>query len=51
LRPDRDVDGDLLATPLPRRGPVRLDAGRGYLVRDGQCQLVQAARAMPVVSG
>ncbi len=44
LRPDRDIDGDLLSTPLPRRGSIRLDAGRGYLVSQGDCQLVQAAR-------
>jgi S-DNA-T family DNA segregation ATPase FtsK/SpoIIIE len=51
LRPDRDVDGDLLAAALPRRGPARFEAGRGYLVHDGQCQLVQCARAVPVASG
>jgi S-DNA-T family DNA segregation ATPase FtsK/SpoIIIE len=45
LRPDRDIDGDLLSTRLPRRGAVRFDIGRGYLVHDGQCQLVQTARA------
>jgi S-DNA-T family DNA segregation ATPase FtsK/SpoIIIE len=44
LRPDCDSDGDLVGTPLPRRGPTRFGAGRGYLVRDGQCELVQAAR-------
>ncbi|MCU1460972.1 MAG: putative FtsK/SpoIIIE family protein, partial [Acidimicrobiales bacterium] len=49
LRPDRDVDGDLLATSLPRRGPTHHDTGRGYLVDRGECQLVQVARPTQTV--
>lgn len=43
LRPHVDLDGDLLAVTLPRRAPVALGPGRGYLVQDGEAALVQAA--------
>ncbi len=43
LRPAIDVDGDLLGASLPRRAPVALTVGRGYLVSDGAVTLVQAA--------
>ncbi len=45
LRPDVDMDGDLVGAVLPRRAPVRLGAGRGYLVHNGELDLVQAAQA------
>jgi S-DNA-T family DNA segregation ATPase FtsK/SpoIIIE len=44
LQPDPDLDGDLLGTVLPRRRRVAPRPGRGYLVVDGQAQLVQLAR-------
>ncbi len=43
LRPDVDLDGDLLGATLPRRAPVALTVGRGYLVADGVVTLLQAA--------
>jgi S-DNA-T family DNA segregation ATPase FtsK/SpoIIIE len=43
LRPHLDLDGELLATPLPRRVGVPLVAGRGFLVADGAARLVQVA--------
>jgi S-DNA-T family DNA segregation ATPase FtsK/SpoIIIE len=41
LRPNIAADGDLWQTPLPRRGPERFPAGRGYLLADGLAELVQ----------
>jgi S-DNA-T family DNA segregation ATPase FtsK/SpoIIIE len=43
LRPNIDLDGDLLGVMLPRRSPVRLGAGRGYLVHNGEWDIVQMA--------
>ena len=44
LRPNVDLDGDLLGTTLPRRAPVALSApGRGYLVAGGEARVVQVA--------
>lgn len=45
LRPHVDLDGDLWHVVLPRRGPERFDAGRGYLVCEGSIELVQTALA------
>jgi DNA segregation ATPase FtsK/SpoIIIE, S-DNA-T family len=47
LRPNIDLDGDLLAVTLPRRAPVRLGAGRGYLVDNGEWDIVQLAGPSP----
>ena len=44
LRPNVDTDGDVWSTPLPRR-TGGFPVGRGVLVRDGQCEVVQVARA------
>ncbi|MEA2000568.1 MAG: FtsK/SpoIIIE domain-containing protein [Actinomycetota bacterium] len=44
LRPNLSTDGDLWQTPLPRRGPERFPIGRGYLLADGQTELVQLGR-------
>ena len=44
LKPNTDVDGDLWGMLLPRRGPSRFGPGRGYLVLDGEAELVQVAR-------
>lgn len=41
LRPNPDVDGELWQTPLPRRLQVRGGPGRGVLVGDGICTVVQ----------
>jgi DNA segregation ATPase FtsK/SpoIIIE, S-DNA-T family len=43
LQPDLPGDGDLLGVKLPRRVPVPLVAGRGFLVTGGTGQLVQVA--------
>jgi S-DNA-T family DNA segregation ATPase FtsK/SpoIIIE len=42
LQPNVDFDGDLLGTTLPRRAPVEITAGRGYLVSSGSINLLQA---------
>jgi S-DNA-T family DNA segregation ATPase FtsK/SpoIIIE len=44
LKPQPEIDGDLWGMLLPRRGPGRFGAGRGYLVADGEAELVQVAR-------
>jgi S-DNA-T family DNA segregation ATPase FtsK/SpoIIIE len=43
LRPSVDLDGDLLGARLPRRAPVQLGVGRGYLVHNGDLEIVQVA--------
>jgi len=43
LRPDIDLDGDLLGVRLPRRAPVPITVARGYLINDGGAELIQAA--------
>jgi S-DNA-T family DNA segregation ATPase FtsK/SpoIIIE len=43
LRPNIDLDGDLLGVTLPRRAPVRLGVGRGYLIHNGEWDIVQMA--------
>jgi S-DNA-T family DNA segregation ATPase FtsK/SpoIIIE len=43
LRPDVDLDGDILGAKLPRRAPVGMVAGRGYLATGGEADLVQVA--------
>jgi S-DNA-T family DNA segregation ATPase FtsK/SpoIIIE len=44
LRPQPEVDGDLWGLVLPRRRAVVFGPGRGYLIHDGDVQLVQVAR-------
>ena len=44
LRPDVDLDGELLGVTLPRRSSAPWVDGRGYLVVDGTASLVQVAR-------
>jgi len=41
LRPNVAADGDLWQTALPRQGPQRFPTGRGYLLADGEVELVQ----------
>ncbi len=43
LRPNIDLDGDLLGANLPRRAPVRMVAGRGYSAHNGEVEIVQVA--------
>jgi S-DNA-T family DNA segregation ATPase FtsK/SpoIIIE len=43
LRPDREVDGELLGTVLPRHQLEPACAGRGHLVAEGGAELVQVA--------
>ncbi|MEU8242692.1 FtsK/SpoIIIE domain-containing protein [Actinoplanes missouriensis] len=44
LRPNIDLDGDLLGVTLPRRAPVRVGVGRGYLIHNGEWDITQVAR-------
>jgi S-DNA-T family DNA segregation ATPase FtsK/SpoIIIE len=44
LRPEPD-DGDLFSTSFPRRARIAPVAGRGYLVVDGDPEVVQVAQA------
>jgi len=41
LRPNVDFDGELLGATLPRRAPVRMVVGRGYVVSGGEVEVVQ----------
>lgn len=43
LRPNIDLDGDLVGVTLPRRSPVPMTLGRGYLVQNGETDIVQVA--------
>jgi DNA segregation ATPase FtsK/SpoIIIE, S-DNA-T family len=43
LRPDVDLDGDILGASLPRRAPVAMVPGRGYVVNSGEVELIQVA--------
>jgi len=43
LQPDVDYDGELLGATLPRRAPVALTTGRGYLGVGGRTALIQSA--------
>src|SRR5205807_10402479 len=47
LRPNLDLDGELLGTPLPRRVPVAMRDGRGYLVDSSGLDILQAALPSP----
>ncbi len=51
LKPNLDLDGELLGVALPRRQRVPMQAGRGYLVSNGEVDLIQGARvAVPTES-
>ena len=43
LQPNIDYDGELLGATLPRRAPVAVTAGRGYLSSGGTLEFLQAA--------
>ena len=43
LQPDLAADGDLLGVRLPRRVPVAMVPGRGFMVENGTATLVQSA--------
>ena len=45
LRPNTLSDGDLWQTQLPRHPRQQFPVGRGYLLADGQAELVQLGRA------
>ncbi|MEO6713076.1 MAG: FtsK/SpoIIIE domain-containing protein [Mycobacteriales bacterium] len=45
LRPNPDADGDLWGMLLPRGKSTQFAPGRGYLVLDGEAELVQVARS------
>jgi len=42
LQPDADFDGELLGATLPRRAPVAVTAGRGYLCVGGGVSFIQS---------
>ena len=44
LRPNIDYDGDLVGATLPRRAPVQMIPGRGYLAHNGELEIVQVAK-------
>lgn len=44
-----DFDGDLVGVALPRRAPVQMTAGRGYLAHNGALDIAQVA--MPSTPG
>jgi S-DNA-T family DNA segregation ATPase FtsK/SpoIIIE len=44
LRPNLSTDGDFWQAQLPRRGPEHFPVGRGYLLAEGQVELVQLSR-------
>ncbi|HEX8804814.1 MAG TPA: hypothetical protein VF743_11485, partial [Acidimicrobiales bacterium] len=43
LVPDIDLDGEILGAKLPRRAPVAMAVGRGYVVNGGEPDLAQLA--------
>ena len=43
LRPNIDYDGELVGATLPRRAPVQMTVGRGYLAHSGGAEFVQFA--------
>ncbi|HEY8544141.1 MAG TPA: FtsK/SpoIIIE domain-containing protein [Acidimicrobiales bacterium] len=43
LMPNVDYDGDLLGTTIPRRAPVAMTPGRGYLVNSARATLTHLA--------
>ena len=43
LQPNVDMDGDLLSARIPRRAPVVMTVGRGYLCLNGGAALIQTA--------
>nr|WP_237686739.1 FtsK/SpoIIIE domain-containing protein [Arthrobacter jiangjiafuii] len=46
LQPDVDYDGDLLGATLPRKAPVAITTGRGYIGVGGQMSLIQSISAV-----
>jgi len=42
LQPNLDYDGELLGVTLPRRAPVEITPGRGYVISGGSVDLLQA---------
>jgi S-DNA-T family DNA segregation ATPase FtsK/SpoIIIE len=44
LRPNIDYDGELVGANLPRRAPVQMIPGRGYLAHNGELEIVQVAK-------
>ena len=45
LVPDHDLDGELFGVRLPRRAPLGMRPGRGYLVAGGRPSFVQTVSA------
>lgn len=47
LQPNVDYDGEILGAMLPRRAPVAVTVGRGYIATGGQLDFLQAAQPSP----
>jgi len=47
LQPNIDYDGELVGATLPRRAPVAMTVGRGYLSSGGTLEFLQAAGPSP----
>jgi S-DNA-T family DNA segregation ATPase FtsK/SpoIIIE len=45
LQPDVNYDGELLGVVLPRKAPVAMTTGRGYIGLGGQMALIQSVSA------
>jgi S-DNA-T family DNA segregation ATPase FtsK/SpoIIIE len=48
LQPNIDYDGELVGGTLPRRAPVAMSVGRGYVSSGGTLEFLQAATPTPV---
>jgi S-DNA-T family DNA segregation ATPase FtsK/SpoIIIE len=46
LQPNLDLDGELLGVSLPRRVPLAMPVGRGFVVNGGELEIVQVARPL-----
>jgi len=47
LQPNIDYDGELVGATLPRRAPVAMSVGRGYVASGGTLDFLQAALPTP----
>ncbi len=47
LQPNVDYDGELVGATLPRRAPVAVTVGRGYVSSGGNLEFLQAATPTP----
>lgn len=47
LMPNVDYDGEILGSTLPRRAPVAVTVGRGYIITGGGMDFLQTAQPSP----